>query len=131
MHVSAQQFAEFGYAPLAVQAASAQPQLDLDDWLSRLSSVPLATAIEQLAEVDPVGWMARWYRRILLHMQGEVISGCEAPHKQLLAFSDQLLSARRQIEFSNAANVRLLQELLIVRWLQLITQNPTQTSKVS
>ena len=115
-------FAEFGYAPLTAQEGLAASIPDLSDWLMQLPTQPMAHCVEMVLEGNTVTWLDRWYRRIVSHLRGESIPACQASAKDLIRFSDQLLQIRRQIEFSNAANVRLLLEHLIVRWVQLLRQ---------
>jgi len=115
------QFAEFGYAPLTA-AAAIEEQLDLTLWISRLADVDLEEAVAPILSSNVVACLARWYRRILGHLQGDVIPSCGVAHRSLFVFADELLSARRQIESSNAANSRLLLEGLIVQWVQLQRQ---------
>jgi hypothetical protein len=113
------EFAEFGYAPLAAAAMQQEEHIDLTAWVGALSAAGLDNAVAAVINLDVVSWLGRWYRRIGLHLQGEAIPGCTAPARALHGFTDQLLSTRRQIESSNAANSRLLLEALIVRWVQL------------
>jgi DNA polymerase-3 subunit delta' len=119
VELSEAEFAEYGYAPLAALDTRAEAHTDLTAWLSTLAAVGLEDAVGQVINADLVVWLGRWYRRVLLHLQGTAIPNCSAPAKGLHGFVDDLLSARRQIESSNAANARLLLESLIVRWLQL------------
>jgi len=113
------EFAEFGFAPLTARDCRQSSSLDMTQWLAALGSVPLAGAVEPVLEADVVDWLGRWYRRVLLHVGGSPVPGCEASHSALIGFTDEIVSVRRQIESTNAANVRLLLESLIVRWLQL------------
>ncbi len=110
-------FAECGYAPMTAAAAlGADDAADLTGWLASLPKVDVAKSVKIAAEQDTVVWLARWYRRLLIHMGGESIPGLDAQPAALLEFANKLLSARRQIETSNAANVQLLMEELVVNW---------------
>ncbi len=113
------EFAEYGYAPLTARDAHQVEQVDMTAWLCGLPASSLEDATAQVLDMDVVNWLARWYRRILLHLQGVQIPQCVSAAKSLLIFADQLLDIRRQIESSNAANSRLLVEQLIVRWVQM------------
>ena len=113
------EFAEFGYAPLAAAAVQQQEHVDLTGWLAGLSATGLENAVAPILNGDVVTWLSRWYRRILLHLQGVAIPACGAGQRALHGFAAELLAARRQIESTNSANSRLLLEQLIVRWLQM------------
>lgn len=119
VELSDAEFAEFGYAPLTALAANQAEQIDLTLWLTGLTAAPLQDAVAQVMDVDALAWLSRWYRRILLHLQGVAIPQSQASARLLLGFADELLDIRRQLESSNAANTRLLLEQLIVRWVQL------------
>ena len=117
--LSDMEFAEVGYAPLTAQAAVARNSVDLTLWLTALAPDSMAASVEQVLDTDVVLWLGRWYRRLLMHLQAQPIPNCTASPQALIGFADDVLNARRQIETSNAANVRLHLEELIVRWLQL------------
>ncbi len=113
-------FAECGYAPLTAAAVLADGDAtDLTGWLASLTKADVAKSVKLAAEQDTVVWLARWYRRLLIHLGGEPIPGLKAQPATLLEFASKLLSARRQIETSNAANVQLLMEELVVNWRRL------------
>ena len=116
--VSELEFAEFGYAPIGAQLGKSDSEQDLTDWLSKLPEDSLAAA-DTVLNGDVVEWLGRWYRRLILHMGGQSIPGCGIGQASLIRFADEIISARRQIESSNAANAKLLLQSLIVRWLQL------------
>jgi DNA polymerase III delta subunit-like protein len=122
LEVAEEAFAEFGYAPLTTQAGFADETTDLASWLAALPKQALDKSVEVALENSTVLWLDRWYRRIVAHLQGKTIPQCHACATDLVGFADQLLQIRRQIEFSNAANARLLLEHLIVRWIQLRPQ---------
>ncbi len=121
--VSEQEFALAGHAPLTCQSLYAADgggadSLDLEQWLRGLPGQPLAAAVEQAVNADPVALLSRWYRRLVLALGGQALDG-PAAGPALHVFADQLLSVRQQIESSNSANVRLLLESLVVDWVRL------------
>ena len=117
VQVSDDAFAELGRAPLTVLEAAQQP--DFVTWLNQLSAADVTAAVAQVTDLDVGIWLSRWYRRISLHLQGDRIARVEASPRELLAFSDALLSVRRQVLESNATNERLLLEGLVSRWLRM------------
>lgn len=123
VEISPDDYAELGYAPLTALDAAEQSSLDLSLWLTALTPKTLPTAVEQALETNVVHWLGRWYRRILLHMTSTPIPNCSASNQSLIAYADELLDTRRQIEMSNAANTKLLLERLLVRWLQIQRRN--------
>ena len=88
-------------------------------WLASLPKTDVAKSVKVASEQDTVVWLARWYRRLVIHLGGDPIPELQAAPTALLDFSSKLLSARRQIETSNAANVQLLMEELVVNWRRL------------
>jgi len=94
-------------------------------WLTSLRMESLENAVVAVLKTDLVMWLGRWYRRLLLHLGQEPIPNCTMANRQVSDFALELLSIRRQIEFTNSANSRLLLERLIVRWLQLQRRRPT------
>ncbi len=94
-------------------------QIEITPWLAELPRASLEVSLEPIMQGDKVNWLARWYRRVLLHLGGDSIPGCQGSAAALIGFSDELLLIRQQIETSNSANARLLIERLIVRWVQL------------
>jgi len=117
--ISDAEFAEFGFAPLGAQLAGVGDAPDLTDWLSALAPENLASAVAVVLDANVVDWLGRWYRRLVLHLGGQSIPGCGAGYRPLILFADEILSIRRQIESTNAANAKLLVESLVVRWIQL------------
>ncbi len=117
--VSDAEFAECGRAPLTVQSVLAEGAENLTAWLATLTTAELSKAVAVAVEQGAAAWLGRWYRRLLMHLGGDVIPGLNAPAGVLHGFSDDILSARRQIETSNAANAQLLLENLVVRWRRL------------
>jgi len=117
--ISESSYAEIGYAPLTAFDHAEQDVVDLTLWLTALTPATVSTAVEQVLKTDVVAWLGRWYRRLIHHMTANPIPNCMASNRSLIAYADELLDVRRQIEMSNAANTKLLLEHLLVRWLQL------------
>jgi DNA polymerase-3 subunit delta' len=124
LQLSEADFAEFGYAPLAVPLPSEQASVDMTAWLTGLQMSSLSNAVDAVLKTDLVAWLGRWYRRLLLHLGPAPIPDCSIGAREMSDFASELLSIRRQIESTNSANSRLLLERLIVRWLQLQRRRP-------
>ncbi len=124
LQLSETEFAEFGYAPLAVPLPSEHASVDMTVWLAGLQMASLSSAVDDVLKTDLVAWLGRWYRRLLLHLGPAPIPDCSIDARELAEFASELLSIRRQIESTNSANSRLLLERLIVRWLQLQRRRP-------
>ena len=119
LDISQSTFAEYGHAPLSIAQSRHSGQIEITPWLAELPRASLEVSLEPIMQGDKVNWLARWYRRVLLHLGGDSIPGCQGSAAALIGFSDELLLIRQQIETSNSANARLLIERLIVRWVQL------------
>jgi len=117
--ISDAEFAEFGFAPVGARLGGIGDAPDLTHWLTALATENLASSVDVVLDTDVVDWLGRWYRRLILHLGGQSIPGCGAGYRALILFADEILSIRRQIESTNAANAKLLIESLVVRWLQL------------
>ena len=73
-----------------------------------------SAALERFADGDLVDRLGRWYRVLI-----QELAQSPSSRQPLLAFADELLDTRRQIDRSNAANARLLMERLAYRWSRL------------
>lgn len=107
--------AELGQAPLSITDKS---EPEVDRWLQNLSMGTYHQAVAAVAKDAHADWLARWYRLILqrLRLAGDLSGGY---HRNLFAFADQLLNARRQLLYTNGANGQLLLEQLSYQWLQI------------
>lgn len=110
---------ECGDAPLSVQQALEQEEPPLGPLLAGLCTASSAAqAVTDLLAWDVDRLTSAWYRHCAALLGGaDRISGLVVPEPaRLAAFSDELLSVRRQLLTTNSANQRLLYERLAVRW---------------
>jgi len=117
-----ERFIEYGYAPLECDEAMRDQEPALLPALQRLSqtSTPAAEMAELLnLNVDRL--LGRWYRCCIALAAGQIAQSLLAPvpPQQLARFTDELVRTRRQILYSNSANVRLLLERLAVSWRRM------------
>lgn len=126
--ISAQAFADAGYAPLT---ALKQAELDINGWLDEVAAKgPDADVMASMPE-DLAGWLAAWYRAIL-RRSSELLSADQAaaaepegaPARlqaaaQLIDFTRELLSVRRQLMTHNIRTGPLLVERLAFLWHRL------------
>ncbi len=111
------EYAELGFAPLLALEVATQP--NLQSWLDSIDADTCAHRVQEVVDTDLVVWLARWYRRLSLHLQGQALSALQAEDRAVLDFADLILSARRQLVVSNAANGRVLLEQLVSGWCRL------------
>ncbi|HEY5645148.1 MAG TPA: hypothetical protein VIS76_04355 [Pseudomonadales bacterium] len=110
---------ECGDAPLAVHEALSCGEPVLAEVLPSLATgSPVSSAVAPLLEWDVDRLLSGWYRHCIALLAGDsripaLGAGSAA---ELALFSDELLSARRQLLTTNSANQRLLYERLISRW---------------
>ena len=113
---------EYGRAPLPVADALAQTEALLGETLARIGkSSSAAIEIVDLLSQDPDRLTGRWYRYCGALLAGESglpgLGELQSLDRALLSgFVDELVTARRQLLFTNSANTRLLLERLAVRW---------------
>ena len=116
---------EYAGAPLDVSHALANEIPLLSAVLVDLARTPDLSALSgSLLEIDPDSLLSRWYRYCVAEM-GHQRCLAELPqpdHRLLAAFADELIQIRRQILFTNGANVRLLLERLAVRWQEVFRE---------
>jgi DNA polymerase-3 subunit delta' len=114
--LTVEEFAEFGYAPLTALAGHAAT---VRQWLSGLNPQRFAEHVDEVLSLDASDWLARWYRCIGQHLQGQSLAALTVPPRRLHAFADELISVRRQLDTSNSTNARLQVERLLADWFQL------------
>lgn len=113
---------EYGRAPLPVAEALEQEEALLGTTLARIAaSTSAAIEISDLLGLDPDRLTGRWYRYCGALLAGELelpgFEGLDPPDRSRLSeFTDELVTVRRQLLFTNSANSRLLLERLAVRW---------------
>ena len=91
-------------------------------WSSTRSSEP-AARVAELLDLNVDRLLARWFRCCIALSAGR-IEGAWArtpTPAALAAFSDELIRTRRQVLYTNSANVRLLLERLAVSWRRMFT----------
>ena len=112
-------YAECGRAPLTMMEEVGGNGLDITAWLTEIARDDFAAALELALKQDLVALLSRWYRRLIMHLQGQAIPDITAHERLVVEFADEVLDARRQLETTNAANPRLHLERLLVRWSKL------------
>ncbi|MEM7080588.1 MAG: hypothetical protein AAF513_18365 [Pseudomonadota bacterium] len=117
VQLDAQTFTEYGAAPLT--ALQAEHHADLLEWLALVGRDSVA-AVEQAQALDDVSaWLERWYRRLNQHLQGRALPGLQAAPREIFRFVDELIDIKRQLDTTNATNVRLALERLTYGWQRL------------
>ena len=112
-------YVESGRAPLTVVQELSGDGIEVTGWLAEVARGDFGAAVDQALKQDVVALLSRWYRRLILHLQGQAIPGIGVHGRLVVEFADEVLDARRQLETTNGANPRLHLERLIVRWLKL------------
>lgn len=108
---SPEQFAQLGYAPVAMLDQSEVMNLQgLVDQVSRADH--FSALVEEVLGIGPQQVLAGWYRLLIQYQQNQ-------PNRALLAFADEVNETRRMIETSNSTNVRLALERLFHLWQQV------------
>jgi DNA polymerase-3 subunit delta' len=113
IELSDQQFAEIGYAPLRAQN---HESLGFSGYLDLTGERKVGEIVDQVLAQDTVGWLGNWYRFILgrIALKRDLLE--EADLRRVFDFCDELIFSRKEIEYSNSANKRLLVERLIIMW---------------
>jgi len=120
----AQRWLEYGRSPLECEEGLRRDEPSLLPVLADMarSSAPAAAAAE-LLDLDVDRLLGRWYRCCIAVSAGlvpEPWAQAVLPAR-LAAFTDELTGIRRQILYTNSANVRLLLERLAVSWRRMFT----------
>jgi hypothetical protein len=115
---------ECGDAPLAVHEALSCEEPPLTDVLGALASAqPVSSAVTGLLAWDVNRLTSGWYRHCVALLAGSPrLPSLRVPvPAELAAFSDEILSVRRQLLTTNSANQRLLYERLVSRWQGVVS----------
>jgi len=116
IELSNQQFAEIGYAPLRAQN---RESIGFSEYFDLIGERKVGEVVDQVLALDSVGWLGNWYRFILgrLALKSDLLE--KADLKKVFDFCDELIFSRKEIEYSNSANKRLLIERLVIIWRSL------------
>lgn len=108
--LSDQQFAEIGHAPLEAQNYAS---VSFSVFLGKLNERKVSEIVDEVLAIDSLAWLGNWYRFILGRI---AIKNEQLDSNKLFDFCDELIFSRKEIEFSNSANKRLLIERLVLIW---------------
>lgn len=122
--MDADEFELKGAAPFAIRQTAGQGSsaaFDIRQWVTQLSTKPVAQNVDDAAEMDPADLLTLWYRCIKLHLAGQLQTDLSATARDLHQFSDRLLSVRRQLLTRNSARsgAGLMLEGLLVEWRRI------------
>ena len=111
--LSDQQFAEIGYAPLDAQNYAL---MSFSMFLEKFNDRKISEIVDEVLAIDCLAWLGNWYRFILGRIAIKNDQLEQRDSNKLFDFCDQLTFSRKEIEFSNSANKRLLIERLVLIW---------------